>query len=284
MTGATGNVGRSLGAQLLEAGAAVRALTRDPGSARLPAARQRGCPATCPVRPTLPAGSGRGRRRVPAVAVSPRHAEAAPAVIDMLRGTRTRGSCSCPPWGRAVMPGRHRVPCRRSNASSSGRSGLAVDLPAAGRFRVQHPALGPTDPHRRRRALALRAGGPVADPRAGHRRPSRSGASPARTATRARSAGTAGTATAATAMTATATAGTAGMATATPGSSTSSPGPRPSPRNNRYSRSARPSAAGALRRDPGPRRARADARPTAGRGRSLSTRSPTGPPWCSPNR
>ncbi len=36
VTGSTGNVGRSLVSQLLEVGAEVRALTRDPGSARLP--------------------------------------------------------------------------------------------------------------------------------------------------------------------------------------------------------------------------------------------------------
>jgi uncharacterized protein YbjT (DUF2867 family) len=37
VTGATGNVGRSVVSQLLDRGADVRALTRDPGSARLPA-------------------------------------------------------------------------------------------------------------------------------------------------------------------------------------------------------------------------------------------------------
>ncbi|HEY2687769.1 MAG TPA: NAD(P)H-binding protein [Streptosporangiaceae bacterium] len=40
VTGATGKVGRSVVSQLLEAGAAVRALARDPGSARLPAAAE----------------------------------------------------------------------------------------------------------------------------------------------------------------------------------------------------------------------------------------------------
>ena len=40
VTGATGKVGRNVVAQLLEAGAAVRALARDPGSARLPAAAE----------------------------------------------------------------------------------------------------------------------------------------------------------------------------------------------------------------------------------------------------
>lgn len=37
VTGATGNVGRSVVSQLLDRGADVRALIRDPGSARLPA-------------------------------------------------------------------------------------------------------------------------------------------------------------------------------------------------------------------------------------------------------
>lgn len=40
VTGASGNVGRQVVAQLLEAGAEVRALTRDPASARLPAAAE----------------------------------------------------------------------------------------------------------------------------------------------------------------------------------------------------------------------------------------------------
>jgi uncharacterized protein YbjT (DUF2867 family) len=37
VTGATGNVGGSVVRQLLEAGENIRALTRDPGAARLPA-------------------------------------------------------------------------------------------------------------------------------------------------------------------------------------------------------------------------------------------------------
>jgi len=43
VTGATGKVGRHLVAELLAAGVPVRALTRDPGSARLPAGAQLAC-------------------------------------------------------------------------------------------------------------------------------------------------------------------------------------------------------------------------------------------------
>ena len=43
VTGATGNVGRQVVSQLLRRGARVRALTRNPGAARLPESA-----ATCP--------------------------------------------------------------------------------------------------------------------------------------------------------------------------------------------------------------------------------------------
>ena len=49
VTGATGKVGRNVVAQLLEAGAAVRALARDPVRRGCPP-RPRWFPATCPVR------------------------------------------------------------------------------------------------------------------------------------------------------------------------------------------------------------------------------------------
>lgn len=81
VTGATGNVGRSVVSQLVEAGAAVRALARDPASARLPAAAEvvQGDLS----RPeTLPAAMG-GAGAVFLLWPFPT-AEAAPPVIDVL--------------------------------------------------------------------------------------------------------------------------------------------------------------------------------------------------------
>jgi uncharacterized protein YbjT (DUF2867 family) len=87
VTGATGTVGRNLVAQLLDAGSAVRALARNPGSAHLPAPAEvvRGDladPAT--LRAALD-GAGAVFLLWPFVT-----SEAAPAVIDVLAGGTPR--------------------------------------------------------------------------------------------------------------------------------------------------------------------------------------------------
>jgi uncharacterized protein YbjT (DUF2867 family) len=87
VTGSTGNVGRSLVSQLLEVGAEVRALTRDPGSARLPdganaVAGDLSRPAT--LREALD-GVGAVFLLWPFTA-----ADAAPAVADVLAGAGPR--------------------------------------------------------------------------------------------------------------------------------------------------------------------------------------------------
>jgi uncharacterized protein YbjT (DUF2867 family) len=81
VTGATGKVGRSVVSQLLEAGAAVRALVRDPGSARLPGAAEviQGDLS----RPDTLQAAAAGARAVFLLWPFPT-AEAAPPVIDVL--------------------------------------------------------------------------------------------------------------------------------------------------------------------------------------------------------
>ncbi|MCP2164362.1 NAD(P)H-binding protein [Goodfellowiella coeruleoviolacea] len=87
VTGATGNVGREVVAQLLDSGVAVRALTRDPGAARLPEGVE-------VVRGDLadPDSLRPGLTGVDAVfLIWPLHtAEAAPAVLDLVGGHARR--------------------------------------------------------------------------------------------------------------------------------------------------------------------------------------------------
>lgn len=75
VTGATGNIGRQVVSQLLGTGVAVRALTRNPDSAGLPGSVEmvHGRPGRSGHSGRVP---GRGRCRVPGLAVSHRRRRA----------------------------------------------------------------------------------------------------------------------------------------------------------------------------------------------------------------
>ncbi len=87
VTGATGRVGRNVVTQLLAAGAAVRALVRDPGAARLPGGAEvvRGDLADPATLRSALTGAGAAFLLWPFVT-----AEAAPAVVDVLTGGTPR--------------------------------------------------------------------------------------------------------------------------------------------------------------------------------------------------
>ena len=162
--GATGKVGRALVPALLDAGAAVRALTRDPAKARID-------PRADVVRADLETAD------LPALL------DGAERVFVLTQGRRPRSGGrarrrpgGCHPPRQAVH---QRCPLRtdgsdhprpRRSRAGGPRSRTGVDDPAARRVHGQPVRLARLDPRRERRVRARGRSGLRTGPRPGHRR------------------------------------------------------------------------------------------------------------------
>jgi uncharacterized protein YbjT (DUF2867 family) len=168
VTGATGKVGRHLVAALLDEDAPVRALTRDPAAAGLPAAAELALFDPGQLETITSALAG-----VTAVFVN---ASAVGTVIaDLMTAASQTGVNRVVLLSSFVVRDNGIQPYllgaeHKALEDVVAASGLEWGVPALRWVRRQHARMGADDPRRRGRASPLPAGGHRANCRTGHRR------------------------------------------------------------------------------------------------------------------